>query len=82
MVSLDSGEQMLEIFTFTKNGDLKYVTGFQVFESKLFSGGAGREYEPSQVIITDMTNDGAHDIILLSHDRILMYPQMTEKKSG
>ncbi len=77
LVSLDAGQQMCEIFTFTQSEHLLYATGFQVFESQLFSGGEPREFQPSQVQITDVTADGANDIILLSHDRILVYPQMT-----
>lgn len=77
MVSLDAGEQMCEIFTFTKTGRLLYATGFQVFESRLFTGGEPREYQPSQAVIADVTGDRADDLILLAHDRILIYRQMT-----
>jgi hypothetical protein len=76
LVSLDAGEQMCEIFTFTEERKMLYATGFKVFESKLFSGGEPREYEPSDCLIADITGDGANDLILLSHDRALVYPQM------
>ena len=75
LVSLDAGEQMLEIFTFTQSGRMLYATGFKIFESRIFSGGEPREWQPSQVIITDLTNDGRNDILLLSHDRLLLYRQ-------
>lgn len=77
LISLDAGEQMCEIFTFSRAQRMLYVTGFQVFESRLFSGGQPREYQPSQAIIADVTGDDAADLILLAHDRILLYPQMT-----
>ena len=80
LVSLDAGEQMCEIFTMTETGRLLYVTGFQVFESKIFSGGDTREYQPSQAIIADVTGDDAADLLLLAHDRVLIYPQMTAEK--
>lgn len=76
LVMLDDGEQMCEILTFTESRRLLYATGFQVFESKIFSGGATREAQPSQVFIDDVTGDDADDIILISHDRLLIYPQM------
>jgi hypothetical protein len=76
LVSLDAGEQMCELFTFTEARRMLYATGFKVFESKLFSGGEPREYEPSDCLIADVTGDGANDLILLSHDRVLLYPQM------
>jgi hypothetical protein len=78
LITLDAGEQMCEIFTFTETGQMLYAASFQVFESKLFTGGSGREFEPSQAIVADVTGDGAEDLILLAHDRILMYPQMTK----
>ena len=75
MVALDAGEQMMEILTFDQGGDMLHVTGFQVYESQLFQGGESREYQPRQVSIGDVTGDGKHDVVLLVHDRILIYPQ-------
>jgi hypothetical protein len=79
LVSLDAGEQMCELFTISEAGRLLYVTGFQVFESKIFSGGEPREYEPNDALVADVTGDGADDLILLAHDRVLIYPQMTRE---
>jgi hypothetical protein len=78
LVSLDAGEQMCEIFTITDAHRLLYCSGFKVFESKLFTSGEPREFQPSQCIIADVTGDGANDLVLLSHDRVLIYPQMTK----
>ena len=75
MVSLDAGEQMLEIFTFSQDGKMLYATGFKIYESMIFSGGEPREWQPSQVIITDLTNDDKNDVLLLSHDRLILYKQ-------
>ncbi|MHC4218885.1 MAG: FG-GAP repeat domain-containing protein [Planctomycetota bacterium] len=78
LIALDAGEQMCEIFTISEAGRLLYATGFQVFDSKIFSGGEPREYEPSDALVADLTGDGADDLVLLAHDRVLLYPQMTE----
>jgi hypothetical protein len=78
MVSLDAGEQTCEIFTFTETGQMLFTTGFKVYESRLFTGGEAREYQPSQTIIADLTGDGALDLLLLAHDRVLLYPQTAE----
>ncbi len=75
MIALDSGEQMMELFTFDHEGTMHHVTNFKIFESRLFGRGDGREYQPSQAILTDLTGDGAHDIVMLIHDRILIYEQ-------
>lgn len=82
MVSLDAGEQMCEIFTFTEAKRMLYATGFKVFETKMFSGGEPREYEPSECVIADITGDGANDLVLLAHDRVLIYPQMTKANAA
>ena len=75
IVSLDAGEQTLDILTFTDSGRLLHATGFPVFESRLFSGGSSREYQPRQAWITDTDGDGADDIVLLVHDRLVLYTQ-------
>jgi len=75
IVSLDAGEQMLEIFTFADSGTMLYVTGFKIFESRIFSGGEPREWQPSQIIISDLSNDGKQDVLLLAHDRLILYKQ-------
>ncbi len=77
IVSLDAGEQMCEILTLSEDRRPLYATGFKVFESKLFTGGERAEPEPSQGIVADITGDGADDLILQAHDRVLIYPQAT-----
>jgi len=77
LIVLDAGEQMCEIFTLSAARHLMPATEFQVFQSRLFSGGDSREFEPSDAIIADLTGDGADDIALLIHDRVIIYPQKT-----
>ena len=75
MVSLDAGEQMFELFTFDGDGGLLHVTNFKIYETKLFGRGDGREFQPSQIMITDLSGDDAHDVVMLVHDRVLIYEQ-------
>jgi hypothetical protein len=82
IVSLDSAEQQCDILTMDGAEQLQFALGFTVFESRMFSGGSTREYEPSQAIIADVTGDGADDLVLLCHDRVLVYPQMTAADAG
>ena len=72
---LDAGEQSLGVLSFSEAGRLLPITRFKVFESRLFQGGEPREYEPSMAIVADLTGDGADDVVLLCHDRVLLYPQ-------
>jgi outer membrane protein assembly factor BamB len=75
VVVLDGGEQMAQILTFSQAERLLYALGFKVFETRLFSGGDRREFEPSMGVIADVTGDGLNDLLLLAHDRVLIYPQ-------
>lgn len=76
VIALDAGKQMLDILAVSEGMKLMPAQSFRIFESRLFSGGEPREFEPSQVIIADVTGDGAEDVILMCHDRVLLYPQM------
>lgn len=82
IVALDAGEQMCELFTFSEAKRLLVASEFKIFESKIFSGGEAREIQPSMVIIADITGDGANDLLMLTHDRVLIYPQMTETNAA
>jgi len=74
LVALDAGEQTLGILSFSESGNLLPMTRFKVFETRLFQAGEPREFEPSMALVGDLTGDGANDIILLCHDRVLLYP--------
>lgn len=81
LVVLDAGEQSMGILSFSESGRLMPATRFKVFESRLFQGGEPREFEPSVALIADVTGDGADDVILLCHDRMLVYPQAKSPKN-
>jgi hypothetical protein len=75
LLTLDAGEQSLGILSFSEAGRLVPATRFKIFESRLFQGGEPREFEPSMALVIDVTGDGADDVVLLCHDRVLVYPQ-------
>lgn len=77
MVVLDAREQICQIFTFSAARRLHLAMEFEVFESRLFTRGSAREFEPSQAILRDLTGNGRTDLALVVHDRVLIYPQMT-----
>ena len=79
LVVLDAKEQMSSIFTFSAARKLYLATEFEVFESRLFTRGSAREYEPSAALIADLTGDGKDDLALVVHDRVIVLPQMTEE---
>jgi len=82
LLVLDAGEQSLGILSFSASGRLVPATRFKVFESRLFQGGEPREFEPSTAIVADVTGDGHADVLLLCHDRVLIYPQSPKKTAA
>lgn len=78
LVVLDAGEQMCEMFTFSKARKLYPATEFKVFETRLFRRGNDLEFQPSSAYVGDLTGDGKDDVMLTVHDRLIIYPQMTE----
>lgn len=77
LVVIDAAEQMCTIITLSEAGRLKHATEFKVFESRLFSRGRTREFQPSRVFVTDLTGDNRDDVLLIAHDRLIIYPQAT-----
>lgn len=73
----DAGEQMLSVLTFSRSRRVRLATEFQVYQSRLFQGGQFRELEPRDVLVADVTGDNAQDVVLLIHDRLVIYPQQT-----
>ncbi len=75
VVALDAGRQAAVVLSLSDRGRLVPMTDFTVFETKIFSGGEPREYEPREIVIADVTGDGAADLVMVAHDRILVMPQ-------
>ena len=48
---------------------------WQVFEERTFRNRRSDFPEPREAVIADFTGDGKNDLIVLVHDRILLYPQ-------
>lgn len=57
------------------DGELAHVLQFPVYEESIFErdGGGGRE--PREVVIADVTGDRKQDLVILVHDRVIVYPQ-------
>jgi len=56
--------------------DFSALLEFQVFETNPhYTGRKGAPIEPREVLVRDLTGDGRDDIALITHDRVLLYPQ-------
>jgi hypothetical protein len=73
---IDIKDHFVEILTFGPQEALVRGNKFRVFAKKQYSGfsGAGGAPEPRWIEARDVTDDGIDDLILIAHDRILLYP--------
>ena len=82
IVCCEQGRNHLQILTFNAEAELVSATKFKVFEqprgideSVYAEGRQQGGGEPRAVTIGDVTGDGKNDLVLLVHDRIIIYPQ-------
>lgn len=81
LAAIDTRSHYVEILKFSaatteREASLRPALAFPVFEEKSFSREEeGGDFEPRESMIVDVTNDGRADLVLLVHDRILIYPQ-------
>lgn len=73
---IDTSIDGIEILNFDTTKGIREATHFRVFEEKrLVSADTDRGTEPREGIVADVTSDGRFDLILLCHDRLILYPQ-------
>ncbi len=77
VVGVDAGGgHFLEILSREAEGAWRSVLHFPVFEADPhYRGRKGTNQEPREAVIADVTGDGKPDLVLLIHDRLLVYPQ-------
>lgn len=75
LVFMETGRNHLEIVIFNKNRELVPVNRWQVFEERTFRMRRGEQNEPREAMIIDVTGDKKNDLVIVVHDRILVYPQ-------
>ena len=72
VVLTDVIEHFIEIATFGEKSDLTSAFSFKIFERK---SRRTPELEPRDLAIGDVDGDGRTDLILIAHDRVLVYRQ-------
>jgi hypothetical protein len=75
LVFLETAKHYLDLVIFEKSGQLEPANRWQVFEERTFRGRSGDSSEPREALIVDVTGDGKNDLVVVVHDRILVYPQ-------
>jgi hypothetical protein len=75
LIFLETAKNYLDLVTFEKPHKLVPATRWQVFEERTFRSRRNDANEPREAVVADVTGDGKADLIVLVHDRILVYPQ-------
>jgi hypothetical protein len=75
IVFMETGKNYIDLVSFDKNRKLVPGDRWQVFEQHTFRGAQNALPEPRECAVADVTGDGKNDLIVLVHDRILVYPQ-------
>jgi len=74
VVFSDVAEQSLEIATYAGDKELLPAITFKIFERKSFRN-AAETLEPRDMTIGDVDGDGRSDLVLIVHDRVVVYRQ-------
>ena len=75
LIFMETAKNYLDLVNFSAAGKLVAGDRWQVFEQHTFRGAQNALPEPRECAVADVTGDGKNDLIVLVHDRILVYPQ-------
>lgn len=74
VIITDVGEHVLDLIAFDGRNDLTRALSFKIFEKKSFRD-RDSLVEPRDINLGDVDGDGRTDIVLIVHDRVLVYRQ-------
>ncbi len=75
IVFMETAKNYLDLVSFSPNHKLVPQDRWQVFEQHTFRARDNAVPEPREALIQDVTGDKKNDLIVIVHDRILVYPQ-------
>jgi hypothetical protein len=75
LVFLETAKNYLDLVSFVPPRHLAPGTRWQVFEERTFRSRRADDMDPREALVADVTGRGKNDLIILVHDRILLYPQ-------
>jgi hypothetical protein len=75
LIFMETAKNYLDLVSFNSKHKLVPGNRWQVFEQHTFRGAANALPEPREAAVADVTGDKKNDLIVLVHDRILVYPQ-------
>jgi hypothetical protein len=75
LVFLETAKNYLDLVVFDSHHKLVPANRWQVFEQHTFRGAANAVPEPREALVADVNGDKKNDLIVLVHNRILVYLQ-------
>ncbi len=75
LVFLETAKHYVDLVIFDAMNHLIPANRWPVFEERSFRGSRADTAEPREAVVADVTGDGKNDLIILVHDRVLVYPQ-------
>ena len=75
IVFLETAKNYLDLALFDTHRKLVPGDRWKVFEQHTFRNAGNSLPEPREAAVADVTGDGKNDLIVLVHDRVLVYPQ-------
>jgi len=78
IVMVEYNQNHIELLTLDSQGKPVPAMRFKVFEQKSYrdsKSGSPPTVEPRELRIADVTGDGKGDLVIIIHDRIIIYPQ-------
>jgi hypothetical protein len=75
LIFLETAKSYIDIVSFEPPHKLVPADRWQVFEERTFRSRRNDMAEPREAIVADVTGDGKNDLIVVVHDRIIVYPQ-------
>ena len=75
LVFLETGKSYLDVVTYERPHQLVPADRWQVFEERTFRNRRADSAEPREALVVDINNDGKNDLVVVVHDRIIVYPQ-------
>jgi hypothetical protein len=75
LVFLETGKNYVDLVEVAPEQRLLPGNRWPVFEERTFRNRRSDFPEPREAVIADVTGDGRNDLLLLVHDRVLLYPQ-------
>jgi hypothetical protein len=75
LIFMETARNYIDLVFFDKNRKLVPGDRWQVFEQHTFRGAQNALPEPRECAVADVTGHKKNDLLVLVHDRILLYPQ-------